>query len=122
MRGPQRARRARPGAVLAAEIDKLRTLPLAVLAVLGTGLGGGLIAAVLAAAAADQDQPVSAIGVALRTTPFVVAGLVLVGVLPVTHEHTGRQVLTSLAAVPTRRPIRRRHPPGGARCWGRRRT
>lgn len=88
--------------VVAAELDKLRTLPVAVLGVLGTGLAGGLISGALAAAAADLGDPVAASDVTLWTVPFVVAGLVLVGVLPVAHEYAGRQVLTSVVAVPRR--------------------
>ncbi|MHA7133745.1 hypothetical protein [Oerskovia turbata] len=88
--------------MVAAELDKLRTLPLAILAVLGTSVAGLLIAGVLAAAAADQGTVVSAVDLALRTAPFVVAGIVLVGVAPVAQEHAGRQVLTSMAAVPRR--------------------
>ncbi|MBM7479799.1 hypothetical protein ACFP63_07020 [Oerskovia jenensis] len=88
--------------VVAAELDKLRTLPVTVLAVAGTAVVGALIAAAQAAAAADHDLPVGAVDVTLRTVPFVVAGLVLVGVLAVSQEHAGRQVATTLAAVPRR--------------------
>lgn len=88
--------------VVAAELDKLRTLPVTALAVVGTVVVGALIAAAQAGAAADQDLPASAVEVTLRTVPFVVAGLVLVGVLAVSQEHAGRQVATTLAAVPRR--------------------
>ncbi len=88
--------------VVAAELDKLRTLPVTVLAVVGTVVVGALVAAAQAGAAADQDLPTSAVDVTLRTVPFVVAGLVLVGVLAVSQEHAGRQVATTLAAVPRR--------------------
>ncbi|MDF2846020.1 MAG: transporter permease [Oerskovia sp.] len=88
--------------VVAAELDKLRTLPVTVLAVVGTVVVGALIAAAQAAAAADQGLATSAVDVTLRTVPFVVAGLVLVGVLAVSQEHAGRQVATTLAAVPRR--------------------
>ncbi|MFJ4108989.1 hypothetical protein [Oerskovia enterophila] len=88
--------------VVAAELDKLRTLPGAVLAVVGTTVVGALIAAAQAGAAADQGLPVTALDPTLRTVPFAVAGLVLVGVLPVSQEHAGRQVATTLTAVPRR--------------------
>ncbi|MFE4465912.1 hypothetical protein ACFRCR_12420 [Oerskovia sp. NPDC056781] len=88
--------------VVAAELDKLRTLPVTVLAVVGTVVVGALIAAAQAGTAADQGLPTSAVDVTLRTVPFVVAGLVLVGVLAVSQEHAGRQVATTLAAVPRR--------------------
>lgn len=88
--------------VVAAELDKLRTLPVTALAVVGTVVVGALIAAAQAGATADQDLPASAVEVTLRTVPFVVAGLVLVGVLAVSQEHAGRQVATTLAAVPRR--------------------
>ncbi|MFF3064853.1 hypothetical protein ACFVQ3_09860 [Oerskovia sp. NPDC057915] len=88
--------------VVVAELDKLRTLPVTTLAVVGTVAVGALIAAAQASAAADQDLPGSAVDVTLRTVPFVVAGLVLVGVLAVSQEHAGRQIATTLAAVPRR--------------------
>ncbi|MBN0039795.1 ABC transporter permease [Cellulosimicrobium cellulans] len=85
-----------------AELDKLRTLPLAVLAAVAAPVLGSLVAAALAASAAAADAAVSPAELALRVVPFVVAVLALLGVVPVAHEYAGRQMLTSLAAVPRR--------------------
>ncbi len=90
------------GAAALAELDKLRTLPPAVTTALAAPLVGALVGAGLAASAAQEDVPVGPLDVALRVVPFVVALLVVLGVAPVAHEHAGRQVLTSLCAVPRR--------------------
>lgn len=90
------------GAAALAELDKLRTLPLAVMTALAAPLVGSLVAAALAASAAQEDVPVAPLDVARRVVPFVVALLVALGVVPVAHEYAGRQVLTSLCAVPRR--------------------
>ncbi|WP_460942362.1 hypothetical protein [Okibacterium endophyticum] len=88
--------------VLAAELSKLRTLPVAVLAAVGTVLVGALIAVALAANAAERDVPASAAAVALEAVPFAQAGIILLGILPAAHEYPGGQIRTSLAAVPNR--------------------
>lgn len=88
--------------VVAAESDKLRTLPAAVLTAVGTVVAGAVLAAVLAANAVRQDQPVSVVTAVLQSVPYVQAGLILLGVLPAAHEYAGRQVLTTLTAVPDR--------------------
>jgi ABC-2 type transport system permease protein len=85
-----------------AELDKLRTLPLAVLAAVAAPVLGSLVAAALAASAAEADVAVAPVDLTLRVVPFVVAVVALLGVVPVAHEYAGRQVLTSLAAVPHR--------------------
>jgi hypothetical protein len=89
--------------VTTAELDKLRTLPATTLTGIGTILTGIVIAAALAASAADQDAQASVIDITLQTVPFVQAGFVLLGILPATHEHAGRQLSTTLTAVPNRR-------------------
>jgi hypothetical protein len=88
--------------VTAAELGKLRTLPVAVLAVAATTVVGGAIAAALASSLADQRAPVSVTAVTIQAVPFVQVGLILLGVLSVTHEHTGSQLRTTLAVVPRR--------------------
>ncbi|ROR96117.1 hypothetical protein EDD28_0693 [Salana multivorans] len=87
---------------LAAELDKLRTLPIVLLTVLGTVLAGAVLGAALAASAVDGGWDVDAVDATLQAVPFVQAGFVLLGVLPVAHEYAGSQIRTSLAAVPDR--------------------
>jgi hypothetical protein len=72
------------GHVVLAELDKLRTLPAAVVTLTGT---------VLAAVALSHTADV---------VPYLQPGLVLMGSLPVIHEYAGRQLSTSLVAVPAR--------------------
>lgn len=88
--------------VTAAELDKLRTLPTAVLAAVGTVVVGIALAAALSAFAAEQGAPVSGTDVMVQAVPFVQTGLILLGVLPVAHERAGSQLGTTLAAVPRR--------------------
>ena len=88
--------------VIAAELDKLRTLPVAALAATGTVLVGVAIAAALTAFSADQSTSVSSTDVTLQAIPYVQTGLILLGVLPVAHEYAGSQVRTTLAVVPHR--------------------
>ncbi len=88
--------------VTAAELGKLRTLPVVVLTAVGTAVIGVTIAAALAAFAAEQGTPVSSTDITIQAVPFVQAGLILLGVLPVAHEHTGSQLRTTLAVVPRR--------------------
>lgn len=87
---------------LGAEASKLRTLPATTLTVTGTVVAAALIAAALAASDADQQLTASAQSVVIRTVPYVQAGLVVLGVLPATHEYAGRQAHVSLLAVPAR--------------------
>lgn len=91
------------GNVAVAELDKLRTLPAAVLTAAGTVVAGALLAVALAAWAAEVGTARSATDVTLRTVPFAQAGLVLLGVLPAGHEYAGRQIRATLTAVPDRR-------------------
>ncbi|WP_275007252.1 hypothetical protein [Promicromonospora iranensis] len=85
-----------------AELSKLRTLPVATLTAVGTAVVGALIATALTAQLVDQGAPASGITVTIQAVPFVQTGLILLGVLPVTHEYAGAQLRTSLAAVPRR--------------------
>jgi ABC-2 type transport system permease protein len=94
--------------VVAAELDKLRTLPAAALAAVGTTVVGVALAAALTASAAaahgaavpTTDVPIT--DIMARAVPFVQTGLILLGVLPVSHELAGSQLRTTLAAVPRR--------------------
>jgi hypothetical protein len=88
--------------VTAAEIGKLRTLPIVVLTAVGTTVIGVVIAAALAAHLTDQDLPVSGTAVTIQAVPYVQTGLILLGVLPVAHEHAGGQFRTTLAVIPRR--------------------
>lgn len=87
------------GRAVVAELAKLRSLPAVALTAAGCALAGALVAGTLAASGTPDLTPVA---VALRTVPFVQAGFVLLGVLPVGHEYAGSQHRTSLAAVPRR--------------------
>ncbi len=92
--------------LVAAEVDKLRTLPAVGLSMLGTVLAGAVLAGIQVAAASAtvpaERAPVTAAYVVLASVPYLQAGLVLVGAWPVAHEHAGRQLGTSLRAVPRR--------------------
>lgn len=85
--------------VVAAELVKIRTLPTAVLTMVGTVAAGGVLGA---AAAGSGDGAVGAVEAVLAAVPFVQAGMVLLGLLPVAHEYAGNQIRTSLVAVPDR--------------------
>lgn len=88
--------------ITGAELSKLRTLPVAVLTAVCTVAVGTLVAAALTAELIDQGMPPSAAAVTIQTVPYLQAGLILLGVLPMAHEHAGGQLRTSLAAVPHR--------------------
>ncbi|GAB3929436.1 hypothetical protein GCM10029976_029070 [Kribbella albertanoniae] len=81
----------RLGNVVLSELDKLRTLPITVLTMAGTIT----VAAVIGAAQRRAAAPVDVV-------PYVQAGFLLLGILPVGNEYTGRQFRTSLIAVPAR--------------------
>ncbi|WP_067971943.1 hypothetical protein [Nocardiopsis trehalosi] len=101
-RRPRRARYA--GRLLrsaAAEAAKLRTLPAAVAAALGT-VG---VSAALAGAVAAGDTGADAVSVVLRCVPFLQAGPVLIGVLAAGSEYAGGQVRTTLTATPDRTAV-----------------
>ncbi|MFB6718663.1 hypothetical protein ACFCV3_00795 [Kribbella sp. NPDC056345] len=77
--------------VVLAEVAKLRTLPITVLTIAGTVA----VSALIAIALSRSGEPVDVV-------PYVQAGFVLLGIIPVAHEHAGRQFSTSLTAVPAR--------------------
>ena len=97
--GPGRAAGLRrPARAVAAELSKLRTLPAVALTV-----GGTVATAIaLAAALAAGDVPGGPVGIALRTVPFLQVGLVVLGVVAASSEYAGRQIRTTLTAVPAR--------------------
>lgn len=88
----------RPARAVAAELSKLRTLPAVALTVGGTVA----TAIVLAAALAAGDAPGGPVDIVLRTVPFLQVGLVVLGVVAVSSEYAGRQIRTTLTAVPAR--------------------
>lgn len=95
--------RGRAGArAVAAELVKLATLPVVVAAAASTVVVAGLLAWALGATARTYGTDASAVDVVLRAVPFVQAGMLLLGILPVAHEYQGRQLRTTLAAVPQR--------------------
>lgn len=91
----------RIGHVTRAELDKLRTLPLTTLTAAGTILTG--VALGLALVVLGDRPPATVLDGTAPAIPFVQGGLVLLGILPVAQEYAGRQIHTTLAAVPQRR-------------------
>ncbi len=90
------------GHITAAELDKLRTLPAVTFTVIGTILTSSAFAAAVTVSATQDGAPSTVVGVTVHTVPLVQAGLVLLGILPAAHEHAGRQITTTLIAVPHR--------------------
>jgi ABC-2 type transport system permease protein len=88
--------------ITAAEVGKLRTLPVAVMTAIGTAVIGALIAAALTAQLVDQGLAASASSVTAQAVPFLQIGLILLGVLPMAHEYAGGQLRTTLTTVPRR--------------------
>ncbi|MFD2795937.1 hypothetical protein ACFS27_20415 [Promicromonospora vindobonensis] len=88
--------------VTGAELDKLRTLPVPLLAAAGSTVLGAVIAAALTVHLVDQGVPLSGTTVTIQAVPYVQTGLILLGVLPVAQEYAGGQVRTTLAVVPGR--------------------
>lgn len=84
-----------------AELLKLRSLPLTAAASLGTVVAAALLAMALVLGVEARD-PASAVEVVSQSVVFLTAGLMLVGAIPVCHEHAGRQHRISLLAVPSR--------------------
>ncbi|GAA1678317.1 hypothetical protein GCM10009745_22370 [Kribbella yunnanensis] len=77
--------------VIRAELAKLRTLPITTFTITGTIA----VALLIAIALERSGEPVDVV-------PYVQAGFVLLGIIPVAHEHAGRQFSTTLLAVPAR--------------------
>ncbi|MBZ2195312.1 hypothetical protein [Occultella gossypii] len=87
---------------VAAELDKLRTLPVVAFTLIGTVVTAVVIAAALAASGAAAGAPSSVVELVLAAVPFVQVGIILLGVLPAGHEYDGRQIATTLVALPDR--------------------
>ncbi|PYH01788.1 ABC transporter permease [Arthrobacter stackebrandtii] len=88
------------GGLVLAELSKLRTLPLAVLAAAGTVVLGAAISAAMAATGLRESAGV--VDAVLASVPFAQLGIILLGILPAAHEYAGAQIRTSLTAVPNR--------------------
>ncbi|GAB3168328.1 ABC transporter permease subunit [Myceligenerans halotolerans] len=83
-----------------AELIKLRGLPEIRLALIGTvGAAAAFSALVAASGGSDDADPVRAV---LETIPFLQVGVIVLGVLVVAGEYTGRQIRTTLVATPRR--------------------
>jgi ABC-2 type transport system permease protein len=88
--------------ITTAEVGKLRTLPVAVTTTVGTAVIGALVAAALTTQLVDQGLAASTATVTGQAVPFLQIGLIVLGVLPMSHEHAGGQLRTTLTAVPRR--------------------
>lgn len=87
--------------LLASEWIKMRTLPAMLLACSGTIVFFALLTGLLSATdevAAGRSPLIPVI----LAVPFAQAGAVLIGVLPVAHEYSGRQITVTLIASPSR--------------------
>ncbi len=85
---------------VAAELSKLRSLPAARWALLGTIAASlGLATAVAASAPAAG---VDAMRIVASIMPFLQVGPILLGVLAASSEYAGRQISTSLIVMPVR--------------------
>jgi len=85
---------------LAAELGKLRSLPGALVTMLGSVAAAIALAATVAAS--STGAATDAVDATLRMVPFLQIGPILLGVLSVSTEYTGGQIRTTLAAVPNR--------------------
>lgn len=87
---------------VAAELRKVLTLP-ATLAALAVAVLGPVA---LAALTASQDPDGSAAEAALNAGPLVMVGAIVLGVVAVSSEYgAGRQIASTLAAMPRRRTV-----------------
>ncbi len=87
--------------VVAAEVVKLHGLP-AIWATAGVTVAAG---AVLGAAAASHPGAAEVADVLAATVPFLQVGTILLGVLAVATEYSGRQIAVTLVAMPRRLPL-----------------
>lgn len=79
-----------------AELTKIRTLPLAVASVVGVIVMGAVLTYALVHGGSPPNDAL------LRLVPLLQAGIVLVGILPITQEYSGRTIRTTLGAIPHR--------------------
>ena len=87
--------------VVAAEAVKLRGLP----AIWATAGGTVAAGAVLGAATASHPGAAEVADVLGATVPFLQVGAILLGVLAVATEYSGRQIAVTLVAMPRRLPL-----------------
>jgi ABC-type transport system involved in multi-copper enzyme maturation permease subunit len=87
---------------VSAELRKLGGLPLVVYTATGTIAIGALLAAALAGNAPPGTDAATA---ALRAVPYLQAGMIVIGVVPISQEYTGRQIGTTLTAMPRRMAV-----------------
>lgn len=85
----------------ATEFRKLRTLPKFLLTISATAL----IVTAMAALFADTSEEMSVTSAVVSTVVFGQIGIILLGILPMSHEYAGGQLRTSLTAVPVRRVL-----------------
>lgn len=91
-----------------AELSKLRTLPLTAYAAVGMILLGVVIAVAFAGLRGEGGGgggvggAVSAVVAVFDALPYAQAGAILLGVLSVAQEYAGRQLSSTLTAVPRR--------------------
>lgn len=97
--------------VVLAELVKLRGLPMVVVTAVGTVVAGSLLAGAFAAlaergggaaAGTMTGTMTGAAGATLRAIPVLQVGPALLAVLAATTEYDGRQIRTTLTAVPDR--------------------
>lgn len=89
------------GNTTTAELIKLRGLPEIQLTVVGT-VGAAAALSALVTASADGSDGVGPVRAVLETIPFLQVGMIVLGVLVVAGEYTGRQIRTTLTATPRR--------------------
>lgn len=87
------------GNATAAELFKLRSLPAAVMAAVGTVVAGICLNA---AVAASGQRPPEAEQVMAQVIVLLQVGPIAFGVLAAASEYTGRQIATTLTATPNR--------------------
>ena len=87
-------------ATVAAELLKLRGLPVVLVTMLGSVAAAITLAAAIAAS--PTGAATDAVDVTLGTIPFLQIGPILLGVLSVSTEYAGGQIRSTLIAVPNR--------------------
>jgi|GEM_PF-5980268 len=87
---------------LVAECSKLWTLPAARLTVVAAVLVAGLLGAALASLPVADGGPATAGDAVRQTVPYLQAAAILLGLLPIAQEYSGRQISTTLVTQPQR--------------------
>ncbi|GAB94785.1 ABC-2 type transport system permease protein [Kineosphaera limosa] len=94
-----------PVDALRAEWAKVATLPMAPLTVAVMTAAGVLLGWVIAAGARQRGLAVTGGDVLVASAPYLATGIVLLGTLPAAQEYAGRQIRTTLLAMPDRRAL-----------------